>query len=72
MGEGGQAVFRSMSLPMRAQGRPLAPGLPRVRSNVARRDRAAVAVFGARVRVRASARADVNARASLVCRRALQ
>ncbi|QCU30896.1 hypothetical protein FE789_23160 [Burkholderia pseudomallei] len=59
-----------MSLPMRAQGRPLAPGLPRVRSNVARRDRAAVAVFGARVR--ASARADVNARASLVCRRALQ
>ncbi|ONC29019.1 hypothetical protein AQ914_30560 [Burkholderia pseudomallei] len=59
---------------MRAQGRPLAPGLPRVRSNVARRDRAAVAVFGARVRVRvrASARADVNARASLVCRRALQ
>ncbi|OMW96269.1 hypothetical protein AQ837_30380 [Burkholderia pseudomallei] len=59
-----------MSLPMRAQGRPLAPGLPRVRSNVARRDRAAVAVFGARVRVRA--RADVNARASLVCRRALQ
>ncbi|WP_407044943.1 hypothetical protein [Burkholderia pseudomallei] len=70
MGEGGQAVLRSMSLPMRARGRPLAPGLPRVRSNVARRDRAAVAVFGARVRARA--RADVNARASLVCRRALQ